>query len=89
MLNVRILGPGCHKCHAVEQEVVTALETLAHEYPNTEVTVQHVQDPVEIHKYPILFTPGLVIDEKLVCAGRIPSENEILNWLRAALEEQA
>jgi hypothetical protein len=34
-------------------------------------------------KYPILSTPGLVINEKLVSAGRIPSEKEITDWLAA------
>jgi hypothetical protein len=32
-------------------------------------------------KYPIISTPGLVINEKLVSMGRIPSETEITDWL--------
>jgi hypothetical protein len=38
-------------------------------------------------KYPIMFTPGLVINEQLVCAGRIPSEDEIRQWLTSAATE--
>jgi hypothetical protein len=35
----------------------------------------------EIKKYPILATPGLVIKEKLVSAGRVPAEAEVMTWL--------
>ncbi|RIK34260.1 MAG: hypothetical protein DCC55_33385 [Chloroflexi bacterium] len=89
MLNIKILGPGCFNCYAVEEAVVLSLEQLAQNHPDLEVTLEHVQDPLEICKYPILFTPGLVINEKLVCAGRIPSVDEVLKWLTISFQEAA
>jgi len=89
MLSVKVLGPGCRNCQLVEQVAMSGLEALLSENPNLEVTLEHIDDILEIEQYPILFTPGLVVNEKLVCAGRIPSEQEVIGWLREALIQQA
>jgi hypothetical protein len=89
MLAIKILGPGCFNCLAVEEAVVLRLEQLSERYPDLEITLQHVQDPVEIRQYPIFATPGLVINEKVICAGRIPSVDEVLKWLTASIQEFA
>jgi len=80
MLTVKILGPGCDNCKKVE---VIARKAAA----NMGMTANFVKvtDWADIKKYPILSTPGLVIDEKLVCGGRIPSEAEVSTWLANAM----
>jgi small redox-active disulfide protein 2 len=85
-LNIKVLGPGCANCQRVEQQAVEALEALAEEDASLEATIQHVTDHEEIMQYPILATPGLVVNEKLVCAGRIPQVDEVLGWMREALK---
>ncbi len=86
MLNVEVLGAGCKKCNQVEQQAVAALEALAEEDPSLEATIQHVTDYGEIMKYPIMFTPALVVNGQVVCAGRIPMVDEVTGWLREALD---
>ena len=86
---VKVLGSGCANCKRLEQIIRQALETLAIEDPELEATIGHIEDPAEIKKYPILFTPRLVVNDKLVCAGRIPSEAEVADWLRAAIKQSA
>lgn len=69
MKNIKILGSGCANCKRLEattRKVVNAL--------GIETEIEKVTDYAEIMKYPILSTPGLVINEKLVSAGRIPTE---------------
>lgn len=80
MLKIKVLGSGCENCKRVEAAARKVVAALA-----IEAEIEHVTDRDEIKKYPILATPGLVINEKVVCAGRIPSETEITTWLTAVL----
>ena len=84
MLTIKVLGSGCENCKKVEAMTRKAVASLG-----LEAEVVKVTDWVEIKKYPILGTPGLVVNEKLVCAGRIPTEAEVTTWLANAEMEAA
>jgi small redox-active disulfide protein 2 len=78
---IKVLGSGCENCQKVEavaRQVVSDLAIAAR--------VEHITDYAEIHRYPILATPGLVINEKLVCAGRIPTQAEMTTWMTNTME---
>jgi small redox-active disulfide protein 2 len=81
MLSIKVLGPGCANCEKVEAAVKKAVTNMGAEAEITKVT-----DYGEIMSYNVLSTPGLVINEKLVSAGRIPSEAEVMTWVADALE---
>jgi small redox-active disulfide protein 2 len=76
MHNIKVLGPGCANCKRLETMVGKVVETQ-----KLAAAVEKVTDYAEIMKWPILSTPGLVIDGKLVSSGRIPTEAEITKWL--------
>jgi small redox-active disulfide protein 2 len=84
MITVKVLGPGCMNCEKVEQNTRKAVTNMG-----LEAQISKVTDRVEMQKYGLLATPGLVINEKLVCAGRIPEESEVMTWLADAMMEAA
>jgi small redox-active disulfide protein 2 len=82
-MDIKVLGPGCAKCHSLEKtvkEVVAALKIDA--------KVEEVKDMKKIMQYPILMTPGLVINEKVVMSGKIPSRAEVERYIKDALQAE-
>ena len=78
MLNIKILGPGCANCRKLE---AVAREAAVAGHVQAEFV--KVTDMKEIMRYDLLSTPGLVVNEKLVSSGRIPTVAEVQKWLTA------
>lgn len=76
MKKVKILGSGCANCKRLEQ--IVRKVTFEH---NIEAEIEKVTAYAEILRWPILSTPGLVVDGEVVSSGRIPSEAEVLAFL--------
>jgi len=68
-MDIKVLGTGCAKCKAVEKEVKEILAEMG-----IEANVEDVRDMAKIMQYKVMMTPGLVIDGKVVCSGRVPSK---------------
>lgn len=82
MLTIKVLGSGCENCKRLAWMAERAADHLG-----LEVQIEKVTDYARIMEYPILSTPGLVVNEILVASGRIPSEAEITTFLTTALSE--
>jgi small redox-active disulfide protein 2 len=80
MLSIKVLGPGCPNCQKVEAAAKNAIVSMG-----VEAEIIKVTDYAQIMAYNILATPGLVINEKLVAAGRIPQESEVMTWVADAM----
>jgi small redox-active disulfide protein 2 len=75
-MKIEILGPGCARCRATEENVRRALAEL-----QLEAELRHVTDLLEISRRSVMLTPGLIIDGELRSSGRIPEVAEIKEWL--------
>lgn len=81
MLTIKVLGSGCANCKRVEQIVRKVVEEMS-----LDAQIIKVTEYPDIMAYNIMSTPGLVINEKVVCSGRIPSPAEVTTFVANALE---
>lgn len=83
MLSIKVLGPGCPNCERLKAATKEALAILG-----AEGRVEAVTDPGQFRAYRLAATPGLVVNEKLVCGGRVPEATEIADMLATALAKE-
>lgn len=79
MMHIKVLGPGCANCQATMRLVEQAAAARG-----VEVALEKVEDMAEIVGYGVMSTPGVIIDEKLVHAGGIPSKAAVAAWFADA-----
>ncbi len=81
MLTIKVLGSGCANCKRLEQIAHKVVAEMG-----VEAEVIKVTDYAAIMAYNVLSTPGLVINEKVVSSGRIPTPAEVTTFVANALE---
>ncbi len=79
-VSIKVLGSGCTNCRKLEALAKAVVGELG-----GAASVEHVQDFRQIAAYGVMATPGLVVDEVVRSAGRIPSKAEVTSWLTTAL----
>lgn len=75
-MKIRILGTGCTRCNTLERLTRQAVEEM-----NLDARVEKVGDIQEILSYSVMRTPALVIDEKVVISGEVPTITELKSLL--------
>ena len=81
-MKIKILGPGCARCDQLEKTTKEVVKELG-----IDVSLEHVKDVQKIMEYPILHTPGLVLNEEVVCSGRVPTKAEVTTYITTALSK--
>ncbi|MBN1994532.1 MAG: TM0996/MTH895 family glutaredoxin-like protein [Anaerolineae bacterium] len=74
---IKILGGGCANCQKTKvlaQEVVANL--------GLEAQIQEVKDMADIMAYGVMTTPAVVIDEKVVHSGGVPTRDKMVQILQ-------
>lgn len=75
---IEILGTGCAKCKKLED----LTKEVVHE-SGIDAYINHITDIKVIMNYGVMATPALVIDGVVKAAGKIPSRDEIRQWISA------
>lgn len=73
---IKVLGSGCTKCKKLEDNVKKAIEELG-----IDASIQKVTDFKDIVSYGVMTTPALVVDENVKIMGKVPSVEELKNYL--------
>jgi small redox-active disulfide protein 2 len=82
-MDIKVLGPGCARCHQLEKTVTEVVKELA-----VDATVQEVKDMNKIISYNVMMTPGLVINEQVVLSGKVPTKAEVTQLIINALAKE-
>lgn len=82
-MKIKILGPGCARCHQLSDTTREVVKEFG-----IDASIEEVKDINEIISYSILTTPGLILNEQLVCSGRVPTKAEISQFITAALDKE-
>jgi len=79
MVEIKVVGSGCPSCQKLEQ---LCRETVAQ--LNIEAQIVKVNDLNEITGLGIFITPGLVINNKVMVSGKLPTASTLRHWLADA-----
>ncbi len=78
MKTFKILGSGCKNCATTADLVEQKAKQLG-----VDVAIEKVTDMAAIMGYGVMSTPGVVLDEKVVHAGGVPSPQAIEEWIKS------
>lgn len=77
---IKVLGPGCVRCEQLKKTAKQVVEELA-----IDTSIEEVKDIKKIMDYPIFNTPGLMVDEELVCSGKVTDKAKVTRLIVNAL----
>jgi len=80
MLDIKVLGPGCANCIKLENMVKEVVVEN-----NFEASVEKITDNTKFMDYGVMLTPGLVVNEKVLAMGKIPTKSTLDHWLKKEL----
>jgi len=79
---IKVLGPGCANCKSLERVTREAITELG-----LDATIEKVEDYATIASYGVMSTPALVVDERVVVSGRVPTASAVRGLLTAPARE--
>jgi len=80
MVSIKVLGMGCANCNKLEENAKQAVAALG-----ADAVIDHVRDMPSIMAYGVMRTPALVVNEKVVVSGRVPTKDELVTMIASLL----
>lgn len=80
MLNIKVVGSGCPNCQRLEQ---LCKEVISEN--NLSASIEKITDFNKFADLGIMMTPGLLLNDKVVSSGKIPTKETLQNWISEAL----
>ena len=80
-MEIQILGTGCPKCKKTAENAEKAIKML-----NTDAEVVKVEKIDDIMEYNVMMTPALAIDGEVKISGKVPSPEQVVEWIKAQTE---
>jgi small redox-active disulfide protein 2 len=78
-MEIKVLGPGCSKCHQTEKVLMEAIADAG-----ISADVEKVTDMMKIAGYGVFGTPAVVVNGEVKSVGKLPKKDEIKKWLASA-----
>ena len=78
-MDIKVLGPGCSKCHQTEKIVKEAVSEAG-----LSASVEKVTDIRKIAEYGVFGTPAVVVDGDVKSVGKIPTKQEVKQWIQSS-----
>ncbi|MDI6709092.1 MAG: thioredoxin family protein [Bacillota bacterium] len=75
-MDIKVLGPGCKKCKALEQEVTSVVAEM-----KIDANIEKVTDVNAITDYNVFITPALIVNGKVKVIGKVPSKDDIKKYI--------
>ena len=75
-MDIKVLGPGCHRCEQTEKNVREAVGESG-----VDAAIEKVSNVMEIARYGVFGTPAVVVDGKVKSVGKIPTKEEVQDWI--------
>jgi hypothetical protein len=87
MINIKILSYKSPQRYAIRQTLLAARNELRKTHPDLDLSITEVKNLAEMEEYTqVVCYPSLLINEKLVCVGLFPKKDEVIRWLKQAME---
>jgi small redox-active disulfide protein 2 len=76
-MEIKVCGPGCANCTKAEAIVKEAVADSG-----IDAQILKISDFAEMAKLGVLSTPAVLVNDQIKCVGKVPTKNEVIEWLK-------